>query len=71
MKLPTISSHYSSGRVDPETGRRKLLVPMKKVDKSITSRRKGGKKTRKRKIKKTKKYIRQKKISDQVKKKEE
>ena len=65
---PSISSHYS-GRVDPATGKRKLLVPMKKVDKSITSRRKGGKKTRKRKIKKTKKYKRQKKSLTKSKKK--
>ena len=64
---PSISSHYS-GRVNPE-GKRKLLVPMKKVDKSITSRKKGGKKTRKRKIKKTKKYKRQKKSLTKSKKK--
>ena len=64
---PSISSHYS-GRVNPE-GKRNLLVPMKKVDKSITSRKKGGKKTRKRKIKKTKKYKRQKKSLTKSKKK--
>ena len=64
---PSISSHYSS-RVNAQ-GKKKLLVPMKKVDKSITSRRKGGKKTRKRKIKKTKKYKRQKKSLTKSKKK--
>ena len=58
---PFKSLHYSDD-VDPATGKRKLLVPMKKVNKSVTSTRKrGGKKTRKHKIKKTKKYKRQKK----------
>ena len=51
---PFKSLHYSED-VDPVTGKRKVLVPMTKVKKSVTStRRKGGKKTRKRKIKKTK-----------------
>jgi hypothetical protein len=65
---PFKSLHYSED-VDPATGKRKVLVPMKKVDKSITSRKKGGKKTRKRKIKKTKKYKRQKKSLTKSKKK--
>ena len=65
---PPISSHYSS-IVNPE-GRRKKLVSLEPVKRSITSRRKkGGKKTRKRKIKKTKKYIRQKKSLTKSKKK--
>ena len=70
---PPISSHYS-GIVNPETNKRRLVVPMGKVNKSITSSRRyviktGGKKTRKRKIKKTKKYKRQKKSLTKSKKK--